>query len=63
MFKNIISKQAKYLCQLAQSNPGHSAKLLAEAKIDYEDFTDIVSFNEAIVEAITDIANDYGVRI
>ena len=63
MFYHIILKQAKYLCQLAQSNPGHSAKLLAEAKIDYEDFTDIVSFNEAVVDAIADIANDYGVNL
>ena len=30
MFENIISKQTKYLCQLAQSNPGHSAKLLSK---------------------------------
>lgn len=63
MFNQLLIKQAKYLQQVAQSNPGHSAKFLAEAKIDYEDFTDIVSFNEAVVDAIADIANDYGVSL
>ena len=63
MFNQLLIKQAKYLQQVAQSNPGHSAKFLAEAKIDYEDFTDIVSFNEAVVDAISDIANEFGVSL
>ena len=63
MFNQLLIKQAKYLQQVAQSNPGHSAKFLAEARIDYEDFTDIITFNEAVVDAITDIANDYGVSL
>jgi len=63
MFNQLLIKQAKYLQQVAQSNPGHSAKFLAEAKIDYEDFTDIVSFNEAVVDAISDIANEFGITL
>ena len=63
MFNQLLIKQAEYLQQIAQSNPGHSAKFLAEAKIDYEDFTDIVSFNEDVIDAIADIANDYGVSL
>ena len=63
MFNQLLIKQAKYLQQVAQSNPGHSAKFLAEAKIDYEDFTDIVSFNEAVIDAIADIANEFGITL
>ena len=63
MFNQLLIKQAKYLQQVAQSNPGHSAKFLAEAKIDYEDFTHIVSFNEAVVDAISDIANEFGITL
>ena len=63
MFNQLLIKQAKYLQQVAQSNPGHSAKFLAEAKIGYEDFTDIVSFNEAVVDAIADIANEFGITL
>ena len=63
MFNQLLIKQAKYLQQVAQSNPRHSAKFLADAKIDYEDFTDIVSFNEAVVDAISDIANEFGITL
>ena len=63
MFNQLLIKQAKYLQQVAQSNPGHSAKFLADAKIDYEDFTDIVAFNEAVVDAISDITNEFGITL